>query len=200
MHHQFNIQQLYALPHTVFMCFVFIWERTATCATYSINWLVFITQMKSVYSAVRTGSLNKAVCAPSLKPTGHVMHQQFNIQQLYALPHPVFMYFVFIWEQTATCATYTIKWLVFITQMKSVYSAVRTGSLNKAACASSLKPTGHVIYQQFNIQQLYVLPHTVFKCFVFIWGQTATCATYSINWLVFVTEMKSFTARYGLGL
>jgi hypothetical protein len=24
------------------MCFVFIWEQTATCATYSINWLVFI--------------------------------------------------------------------------------------------------------------------------------------------------------------
>ena len=33
------------------MCFVFIWEQTATCATYSINWLVFITEMKSVYSA-----------------------------------------------------------------------------------------------------------------------------------------------------
>jgi len=31
-----------------------------------------------------------------LKPTGHVMHQQFNIQQLYALPHAVFMCFVFI--------------------------------------------------------------------------------------------------------
>ena len=29
-------------------CFVFIWEQTATCATYSINWLVFITEMKSV--------------------------------------------------------------------------------------------------------------------------------------------------------
>ena len=49
------------------MCFVFIWEQTATCATYSINWLVFITEMKSVYSAVRTGSLNKAVCASYLK-------------------------------------------------------------------------------------------------------------------------------------
>jgi hypothetical protein len=49
------------------MCFVFIWEQTVTCATYSINWLVFITEMKSVYSAVRTGSLNKAVCASSLK-------------------------------------------------------------------------------------------------------------------------------------
>ena len=31
-----------------------------------------------------------------------------------------------------------------------------------------LKPTGHVMHQQFNIQQLYVLPHTVFMCFVFI--------------------------------
>jgi len=85
MHQQYNIQQLYALP-TLYLCFVFIWEQTATCATYSINWLVFITEMKSVYSAVRTGSLHKAVCASSLKPTGYVMHQQFNIQQLYALP------------------------------------------------------------------------------------------------------------------
>ena len=40
------------------MCFVFIWEQTATFATSSINWLVFITQIKSVYSAVRTGALN----------------------------------------------------------------------------------------------------------------------------------------------
>jgi hypothetical protein len=71
-----------------------------------------------------------------LKPTGYVMHQQFNIQQLYALPT---MCFVFIWEQTATCATNSINWLVFITEIKSVYSAVRTGSLNKAVCASSLK-------------------------------------------------------------
>ena len=73
-----------------------------------------------------------------LKPTGHVMHHQFNIQQLYAL-HTAFMCFVFIWEQTATCATYSINWLVFITEIKSVYSAVRTGSLNKAVGASSVK-------------------------------------------------------------
>ena len=49
------------------MSFVFIWEQTATCATYSINWLVFITEMKSLYSAVRTASLNKAVCVSSVK-------------------------------------------------------------------------------------------------------------------------------------
>jgi L-fucose mutarotase/ribose pyranase (RbsD/FucU family) len=45
---------------------VFISEQTATCATYSINRLVFITEMKSTYCAVWTGSLNKAVCASSL--------------------------------------------------------------------------------------------------------------------------------------
>jgi hypothetical protein len=49
------------------MCFVFVWEQTATCATYSIYWLVFITERKSVYSAVRTGYLNEADWASSLK-------------------------------------------------------------------------------------------------------------------------------------
>jgi len=146
------------------MCFVFIWEQTATCATYSIKWLVFITEMKSVYSAVRTGCLNKAVCASFLK---------VNIATIVRSAHTVFMCFVFIWEQTTTCATYSIKWLVFITEMKSVYSAVRTGCLNKVVCASSLK---------VNIVTTVRSAHTVFMCFVFIWEQTATCATYSINW------------------
>ena len=44
-----------------------------------------------------------------LKPTGYVTHQQFNIQQLYCSAHTVFMGFVFIREQTATCATYSIN-------------------------------------------------------------------------------------------
>jgi len=76
MHYQFKILNLYALPHTVFMCFAFIWEQTATCATYSINWLVFITEMKIVYSAVRTGALNKAVWASSsrVKDYFHLLH------------------------------------------------------------------------------------------------------------------------------
>jgi hypothetical protein len=56
--------------------------------------------MESVYSAVWTGALNKAVCA---------------------------------------CATYSINWLVFITEMESVYSAVQTGALNEAVCAPSFK-------------------------------------------------------------
>jgi hypothetical protein len=42
---KFNIQQLYALA-TLYLSFVFIWNQTATCATYSINWLVFIIEMK----------------------------------------------------------------------------------------------------------------------------------------------------------
>ena len=48
-------------------CFVRISEQTATFVLYIINWLVFITVVESVYSTVRTESLNKAVCASSLK-------------------------------------------------------------------------------------------------------------------------------------
>jgi hypothetical protein len=149
----------------VFKCFVFIWEQTATCATYSISWLVFITEMKSANSAVRTGPLNIAVW---LRDSLNI----FKIQQLYALstlylcvlylsenkqrllpPHNT-NWLVFITEMKSVysavrtgslngaacaCATYSVNWLVFITEIKSVYSAVRTGSLNGAVCASSCK-------------------------------------------------------------
>ena len=41
-------------PHSVFMCFVWIWEQTAIISLYSINWLGFITETQNVYCAVRT--------------------------------------------------------------------------------------------------------------------------------------------------
>jgi hypothetical protein len=40
-------------PHSVFMCFVWIWEQTAIISLYSINWLIFITKTECVYCAVR---------------------------------------------------------------------------------------------------------------------------------------------------
>jgi len=52
-------------PHSVFMCFVWIWEQTAIISLYSINWLVCITEIECVYCAVRT---------------------TFNIYQFYVLP------------------------------------------------------------------------------------------------------------------
>jgi hypothetical protein len=111
LHQQFTHSSTVRSAHTVFMCFVFIWEQTAICATYSIKWLVFITEMKSVYSAVQTGSLNKAVCASSLN--GYLRTNS----ELCHLQH---------------------KLIGFITEIRSVYSAVRTVSLNKAVCAWSL--------------------------------------------------------------
>jgi hypothetical protein len=41
------------------MCFVRISEQTATFALYDIDRLFYITEVESVYSAVRTESLNK---------------------------------------------------------------------------------------------------------------------------------------------
>ena len=43
--------------YMTFMCFVRMSEQTATFALYCINWLVFITVVESVYSAVRIESL-----------------------------------------------------------------------------------------------------------------------------------------------
>jgi hypothetical protein len=74
-----------------------------------------------------------------LKPTSYVIHQQVKHSRILHSSHTVFMCFTFIPEQMATIAPHKINWLVFITELKSVYCAVRTGSLNKAVCASYLK-------------------------------------------------------------
>ena len=76
--------------HSVFMCFVWIWEQTAIISLYNINWLVCITETGCVYCAVRTEHLtfsNSTFC-----------------------PHSVFMCFVWIWEQTAIISLYNINW------------------------------------------------------------------------------------------
>jgi len=39
MYHQFNIQQFYT-PQTVYLCFVWISEKTVSVALYSLNWMV----------------------------------------------------------------------------------------------------------------------------------------------------------------
>ena len=62
-------------PHSVFMCFVWIWEQTAIISLYRIDWLVFITETECVYCVV-------------------VLHSTF-------CPHSVFMCFVWIWDHKA---------------------------------------------------------------------------------------------------
>jgi len=110
MYRQYNIQQLYGLP-TLYLCFVFIWEQTATCATYSINWLVFITEMKSIYSAVRTGALNRAVLASYLKGYLPIV-LRINYIQFISISKPLYMFLVVSTPTTRSSShsTHSISW------------------------------------------------------------------------------------------
>jgi hypothetical protein len=111
---RFSIHKFYVLPTSVFMRFVWISEQTAIVSLYSINWLVFITKTECVYCAVRT------LCTT-----------RFNTHKFYVLPTQcVYVFFVWISEQTAIVSLYSINWVVFTTETESVYCAVRTVSLN----------------------------------------------------------------------
>jgi len=147
-------------PHSVFMCFVWIWEQTAIISRYNINWLVFITETECVYCAVWTGSLYTA---------------SLTFSNSTFCPHRVFRCFVWIWEKTTIISPYNINWLVFVTETECVYCAVRTGSLYTASLTFSNST---------------FCPHSVFMCFVRIWEQTAIISLHSINWLVFITETE----------
>jgi hypothetical protein len=61
-----SFKYFYALP-TLYLCFVFIREQRATFSTYTVKGMVFIAEVKNVYSVERTGSLNKAVCTSFVK-------------------------------------------------------------------------------------------------------------------------------------
>ena len=38
-----------------------------------------------------------------LEPTGHVMHQQSNIQQLYVLPHCIYVFCIYLRTNSDLC-------------------------------------------------------------------------------------------------
>jgi len=59
----FNNSTFY--PHSIFMCFVCIWEQTAIISLYSINWLVWVTETECVYCAVRVVICGLNVPAPT---------------------------------------------------------------------------------------------------------------------------------------
>ena len=58
-------------------------SKRATCTTYI---QVIRPFSNSIPKAHTEDTVYVAVLINHVKPTGYVMHQQFNIQQLYALP------------------------------------------------------------------------------------------------------------------
>ena len=85
-----------------------------------------------------------------LKPSGYYIYKYMppglTLTNSTFCPSSVFIYFVWISEQTAIISLYSINWLVFITETESVYCAVRT------------------VYLTFTNSTF--CPHSVFMCFV----------------------------------
>ena len=98
-------------------------------------WLYLFVRVGHSWERNISSQIQKPLLIILIKPTGYVIHQQVQHSTIVRSAHTVFMCFGFIWEQTVTCLTYIINWLVFIAEIKSVYCAVRTVPLNKAVCA-----------------------------------------------------------------
>ena len=157
------------------MCFVFIWEQTATCATYSINWLVFITEMKSFYCAERTGkkkvkhshyrpeqalrfpgSWGSQISRQSAREGGKVVsptHRPPLPQKIYVVlisvrgwvnpraivrPEGLCQWKIPVTPSGMEPATFRLV-AQCLNQLRYRVPPVRTASLNKAVCASSVK-------------------------------------------------------------
>ena len=96
VHQQFNIQQLYVLPHCIYVFCIYLrtnsdlchlqhkligfYNRDEKCLPRDTNWVFNL-----------------------LKPTGHMMHQQFNFQQLYVLPHCIYVFCIYLRTNSDLC-------------------------------------------------------------------------------------------------
>jgi len=58
-YHQVQFSNILHADYIAYMCFVWLSERTVIFALYIINWLVFVTEVESVYCAVRAEPLYK---------------------------------------------------------------------------------------------------------------------------------------------
>ena len=77
MYHQLQHSEILCSAQNAFMCFAWISEQTAIISVYSSNLPVFITEAESVYSEVRTGSLNQTDTVSSLKKVNQQTHKGF---------------------------------------------------------------------------------------------------------------------------
>ena len=93
-----------------------------------------------------------------LKPSGYVMHHQFNIQQLYVLP-TLYLCVLYLSENKQS--------LSLNLSLSLTHSLTHTHTHTHTHTFNLLKPTGHVMHHQFNIQQLYALP-TLYLCVLYL--------------------------------
>jgi hypothetical protein len=129
-----------------FECLVRISEQTATFAVYVIKWLIFMTVVESVYSAVRTDFLYKAGCynlsesAYSAVRTDSWYKRVFItvVESVYTAVWTDYLYNAGLYNCGGKCLQRGTDWSLiqykagFYNRGESFYSAVWTDSLYKA--------------------------------------------------------------------
>jgi len=105
---------------------------------------------------------------------------RLNIKNSMFSAHSVFIYSVWMWEQTMIVSVYSIKWLVCITETESVYFAVRTGSLNKLEVNlfSFLVRTVHIKLNERSANRTGLSPSTAVYHSTSAPYSSSTCCSY----------------------
>jgi len=123
--------------------------------SYNDGWFLLVEDLPLTYCSFRALWINH------LKPTCYVMHHQFNIQQLYAVhTHCIYVFCIYLRTNSDLCHLQH-KLIGFYNRDEKCLQRGTDWIFNH------LKPTGYVMHQQFNIQQLYALP-TLYLCVLYL--------------------------------
>jgi hypothetical protein len=128
-----------------------------------------------------------------LKPIGYGMHKPVDYFNCSLCPHCIYVFCVYLRTNSDLCHL----------QHKLIGFYNRDEKCLKRGTDWVFKWSGlHLCHLQHKLIGFYNRDETFYSAVHTgpLNEAVCVCATYSINWLVFITEMKSFTARYGLGM
>ena len=119
----FNNSTFY--PRSVFMCFVWIWERTAIISLYNINWLILVAFEKCRKATVSFFiPLRPSIRMKQIDPTGRIF-MKFDIWQFkkklfkfhYNLTKKRIIFFMKIYCNLWYLAEFFLRWEMFHTKL-----------------------------------------------------------------------------------
>jgi len=106
-------------PHSVFMCFVWIWEQIVIIPLHRINWRVLTTEAECVYCAVRKAQW----LAPSYAPQFAALQYFICYPQRVYTGQPSTIFNKICALRFRTCGNYLITLYTFRTRLSTEHCA-----------------------------------------------------------------------------
>ena len=154
---------------SVYLTWAFISQFVTFSPYLKWNFIMNYTNSKLIYKLVTDRKKKYMLCSCISRASRAASYYLWDKTTCYSALK--FAWWWRLWSFGLCC--YVVWWMGFIvccymsTESTCVTFKKTVSAMNSFCCLNLLKPTGYVMHQQFNIQQLYALP-TLYLCVLYL--------------------------------